>query len=207
MPRTKSSARWLRRHFDDEFVKRARADGFRSRAVYKLQEMDRRDRLFHPGMVVLDLGAAPGGWSQYAVSRVGTQGRVLAVDLLTIEPISGVEVIQGDIAETAVLDLLQATLKTRQADLVISDLAPSISGIAATDQARFIGLAECVLEVASRTLVSGGGLLLKVYQGEAQEFVTRAMRSRFDKTAVRKPSASRAHSPEIYFLGRGFSGA
>ena len=207
MSRTKSSARWLRRHFDDPFVKRARADGFRSRAAYKLQEMDRRDRLFRAGMTVADLGAAPGSWSQYAVSRVLPGGRVVAVDLLAIEPISGVEIIQGDLTETAVLDLLTTQLKTRRADLVISDLAPSISGIATADQARFMELAERVLEITDRILISGGSVLLKVYQGETQEFVSRALRGRFDKTAVRKPSASRAQSPEIYLLGRGFNGA
>ena len=206
MSRTKSSARWLREHFDDEFVKRAQKEGYRGRAVYKLKEIDQRDRLFRSGMTVVDLGAAPGSWSQYAVTRVGPKGRVIAIDVLAIEPIGRVEVIQGDLTEPTVLDLLTTSLKDRRADLVLSDLAPNISGIVVVDQAQFIQLAESVLQIADQALVSGGSLLLKAFQGEAQDFLNKAMRHCFNILVVRKPLASRRHSREIYLLGSGFRG-
>ena len=206
MPRTKSSARWLRQHFDDQFVKRAQKEGYRSRAVYKLKEIDERDRLFRAGMTVIDLGAAPGGWSQYAVERVGAQGRICALDIAPIAPISGVEVIQGDFTDSAVLDLLIARVPGQRADLVISDLAPNISGIAAADQAQSMNLAECVRDFATRVLAPGGSVVIKVFQGAGYDKLHKDMRTRFDRLLSRKPKASRAQSREIYLLGKGFSG-
>jgi 23S rRNA (uridine2552-2'-O)-methyltransferase len=206
MPRTKSSQRWLARHAKDQFVKRARKEGRRSRAAYKLADIDARGRLFRPGMTVVDLGAAPGGWSQYARAQVGSSGRVLAVDVLPLEPIPGVEFIQGDFADSGVLDLLQERLAGRPVDLVMSDMAPTISGVAARDQARAIELAELALGFAAQTLRPGGHLLVKVFQGEGFNAFHRAMRGYFAKLVTRKPQASRAESREIYLLGKGFRG-
>ena len=204
MPRTKSSRRWLARQHKDEYVKRARQEGARSRATYKLEEMDRRDRLLRPGMLVVDLGAAPGGWSQYVASRVGASGRVLALDILPMEPITGVEFIHGDFTEQPVLDLLMEQLHGQPVDLVISDMAPNMSGVASVDQARSIGLAELALDFADKTLKPGGCLLLKAFQGAGFTELLARMRRRFDKVATRKPPASRSESREIYLLGKGF---
>ena len=206
MPRTKSSQRWIARHVKDEYVKRAQKEGFRSRAVYKLAEIDARDHLFRAGLTVVDLGAAPGGWSQYAVQRVGSGGRVLAVDILPMEPLQGVELIQGDFTEAAVLNLVLERLQGRGVDLVISDMAPNISGVAASDQARSVYLAELALEFAAKTLRPGATLLVKTFQGEGFDALRRQMRERFEKLATRKPKASRAESREIYLLARGFRG-
>ncbi len=204
MSRTKSSREWLHRHFEDPFVKRARKEGYRSRAVYKLAEVDKRDRLFAPGMTVVDLGAAPGGWSQYARRRVGPKGSVIALDILPIEPIVGVEVIQGDFSEDVVLDLLFECLGGRPVDLVMSDLAPNISGIAPSDQARSLYLAELATDFAVRVLRSRGSLLLKAFQGEGFIGVREALRRRFHRVATRKPKASRADSREVYLLARDY---
>jgi len=206
MPRTNSSRRWLARHVKDKFVRRARKEGARSRAAYKLEEIDRRDRLIQAGMTVVDLGAAPGGWSQYAVKRVGGSGRVIAVDILPIAPIPGVEVIEGDIAQPPVLDLIRERLTDKPVDLVISDVAPNMSGMATVDQARSIGLAELVLEFADKMLKPGGSLLIKTFQGEGFNSLYAQMRGRFAKLASRKPSASRSESREIFLLGKGFKG-
>ena len=206
MPRTKSSQRWIARHVKDEYVKRAQKEGFRSRAAYKLAEIDARDHLFRAGLTVVDLGAAPGGWSQYAVQRVGSGGRVLAVDILPMEPLQGVELIQGDFTEAAVLNLVLERLQGRGVDLVISDMAPNISGVAASDQARSVYLAELALEFAAKTLRPGATLLVKTFQGEGFDALRRQMRERFEKLATRKPKASRAESREIYLLARGFRG-
>ena len=206
MPRTKSSQRWIARHVKDEYVKRAQKEGFRSRAAYKLAEIDARDHLFRAGLTVVDLGAAPGGWSQYAVKRVGPGGRVLAVDILPMEPLQGVELIQGDFTEAAVLNLVLERLQGRGVDLVISDMAPNISGVAASDQARSVYLAELALEFAAKTLRPGATLLVKTFQGEGFDALRRQMRERFEKLATRKPKASRAESREIYLLARGFRG-
>ena len=206
MPRTKSSQRWLARNARDKYVKRARQEGARSRAIYKLEEIDRRDRLLQPGMTVVDLGAAPGGWSQYVKSRVGDSGRVLALDILPMEPIVGVEFIEGDFTESPVLDLLVQRLQGKPVDLVISDMAPNMTGVASVDQARSMNLAELALEFSDKSLKLGGSLLIKTFQGAGfNEFYAR-LRRRFEKLATRKPSASRAESKEIYLLGRGFRG-
>src|SRR3990172_5598210 len=200
----KSSDRWLQRHVTDEFVRRARKHGGRSRAVFKLKEIDERDRLFRPGMTVVDLGAAPGGWSQYAAGRVGPAGYVLAVDMLPLEPLQGVDFIQGDFTQGPMLDLMLERLHGRKADLVISDMAPNITGIAAADQARSQELAELALDFAAKTLCPGGNLLLKAFQGEGFEALRREMQRRFAKLLTRKPKASRPESREIYLLGKGF---
>jgi len=206
MPRTKSSQRWLARNAKDKYVKRARQEGARSRAIYKLEEIDRRDRLLQPGMTVVDLGAAPGGWSQYVKSRVGDSGRVLALDILPMEPIVGVEFIEGDFTELPVLDLLVQRLQGKPVDLVISDMAPNMSGVASVDQARSMNLAELALEFSDKSLKPGGSLLIKTFQGAGFNEFYAQLRRRFEKLATRKPSASRAESKEIYLLGRGFRG-
>ena len=206
MRRTKSSQRWLARHHKDEFVKRARRQGVRSRAIYKLEEIDRRDHLLRPGMMVVDLGAAPGGWSQYVKSRVGESGRVLALDILPMEPIVGVAFVEGDFTEQPVLDLLMQRLQGKPVDLVISDMAPNMSGVPSVDQARSSGLAELALDFADKTLKPGGDLLMKTFQGAGFNELHARMRRRFGKLMSRKPQASRAESREIYLLGKGFKG-
>lgn len=206
MPRTKSSQRWLARNARDKYVKRAREEGARSRATYKLEEIDRRDRLLRPDMTVVDLGAAPGGWSQYVKSRVGESGRVLALDILPMEPIVGVEFIEGDFTQQPVLDLLMRRIQGKPVDLVISDLAPNMTGVASVDQARVMNVAELVLEFSDKSLKPGGSLLIKTFQGTGFNEFYAQLRHRFEKLAARKPSASRAESKEIYLLGRGFRG-
>ncbi|MDO8706565.1 MAG: RlmE family RNA methyltransferase [Sulfuricaulis sp.] len=206
MSRTKSSQRWLARNAKDEFVKRARKEGVRSRAAYKLEEIDRRDHLLRPGMTVVDLGAAPGGWSQYVKSRVGATGRVLALDLLPMAPIPGVEFIEGDFTEQPVLDLLMERLQGKQADLVISDMAPNMTGVASVDQARSINLAELAVDFADKALEPGGSLLLKTFQGGGFNELHAELRRRFAKLVSRKPQASRSESREIYLLAKGFKG-
>lgn len=206
MSRTKSSQRWLARNARDKYVKRARQEGARSRAIYKIEEIDRRDRLLRPGMTVVDLGAAPGGWSQYVKSRVGDGGRVLALDILPMEPIVGVEFIEGDFTEQPVLDSLLCQLKDRKADLVISDMAPNMTGVASVDQARGMHLAELALDFADKALKPGGVLLIKTFQGAGFNEFHAQLRRRFEKLLARKPPASRSESREIYLLGRGFKG-
>ena len=200
--RTKSSRRWLDEHHDDEFVKRARAEGWRSRAVYKLEEIDARDRLIQPGTVIVDLGAAPGGWAQYAVKRTQGHARVVALDLLEMEPLPGVDFIQGDFRDDAVLAALEARLAGAPVDLVLSDMAPNISGVPGVDVPRAIHLAELALEFAERTLREGGDLLMKVFQGEGYEALVKQVRARFETVTVRKPKASRPRSREVYLLAR-----
>ena len=207
MPRSKSSQAWLQRHFKDPFVKQANREGARSRAVYKLAEMNARDRLLRPGMVVVDLGAAPGGWSEYAAPRVAPGGRLIALDVLPMEPIANVEFLQGDFTEQPVLDLLLSQLNGARVDLVLSDLAPNMIGVASADQAKSIYLAELALEFAAKTLRPGGVLLTKVFQGEGFKTFHQALRAQFAAVATRKPKASRAESRELYLLATGFTGA
>lgn len=206
MPRTKSSQRWLARNARDKYVKRARREGARSRAIFKLEEIDQRDHLLRPGMTVVDLGAAPGGWSQYVISRVGDGGRVLALDILPMEPIVGVEFIAGDFTEQAVLDLLWQRLRGIPVDLVISDMAPNMTGVASVDQAHHMNLSELALEFSDKALKPGGSLLIKAFQGAGFNEFHAQMRRRFEKLSARKPPASRSESKEIYLLGRGFRG-
>jgi 23S rRNA (uridine2552-2'-O)-methyltransferase len=207
MSRSKSSGRWLARHVSDEFVKRAQKEGYRSRAAYKLAEIDAHDHLFRAGMRVVDLGAAPGGWSQYARQRVGPSGRVLAIDVLAMAPLPGVEVRQGDFTENAVLDLVLEALAGEPVDLVMSDMAPNITGVAAADQARAIHLAELALAFCDQALKPGGTLLIKVFQGAGFPELRREMLARFERLVTRKPRASRVESREIYLLGRGWRAA
>ncbi len=204
MARSKSSGRWLREHFDDPYVKRAQQEGYRSRAVYKLEEIDRRDHLLQPGMTVVDLGAAPGGWSQYAKRAVGEQGRVVALDILPMDPMAGVEILQGDFREQEVLDRLLQTLGGRPVDLVISDMAPNISGVNSVDQARAMYLVELAVDLAKQILKPDGNLLLKVFQGEGFDAILADLRRSFKSVAIRKPKASRPRSREVYALARNY---
>lgn len=202
--RSKSSRAWLDEHFDDAYVKRAQAEGWRSRAVFKLEEIDKRDRLLRPGMTVVDLGAAPGGWAQYAANRVGKAGRVVALDILPMDPLPGVDVLEGDFREESVLAALRKLIGPSGTDLVMSDMAPNISGVAAVDLPRAMYLAELALALAQEVLRPGGDLLMKVFQGEGYEDLARDVRASFAKVAVRKPQASRARSREVYLLARNF---
>ena len=202
--RSKSSGRWLKEHFSDPFVQRAQARGYRSRAVFKLEEIDRRERLLRPGAVVLDLGAAPGAWSQYARARVGAKGRVIASDILPMPEIAGVEFVQGDFREAEVFERLSALMPDRQADLVLSDMAPNLSGVDAIDQPRSAHLAELALEMAQAVLKRGGSALIKVFQGAGFEELVRSARGGFGKVKLIKPGASRSRSPEMYLLAMQF---
>ena len=202
--RSKSSSQWLREHFDDPFVKRAQAEGWRSRAVFKLEEIDRKERLLKPGMVCLDLGAAPGAWSQYARRKVGHKGRVLATDILDMPGVTGVEFVRGDFREEAVVDALLAQLPARQVDVVLSDMAPNLSGVDVIDAPRSMYLAELALDMAVSVLKPGGAALIKVFQGAGFEEFVRAARVQFGKVKLLKPEASRSRSPEMYLLAMQF---
>jgi 23S rRNA (uridine2552-2'-O)-methyltransferase len=202
--RSKSSARWLAEHANDEFVKRAVAEGWRSRAVFKLQQIQERERLLRPGIRLVDLGAAPGGWSQYAARIVGGKSRIVATDILPMDAIPGVEFVQGDFREDAVLAQVLERVGADKVDLVMSDMAPNMSGIDAVDQPRSMHLAELALEFADQVLAPGGDLLVKLFQGAGVEEIIRDARSRYRHVATKKPKASRTRSPEIYLLARQF---
>jgi 23S rRNA (uridine2552-2'-O)-methyltransferase len=206
MKRTKTSKQWMMEHVNDVYVQRAKAEGYRSRAAYKLIEVAERDKLLKPGMVVVDLGAAPGGWSQVAAAKLGARGRVIALDLLPMEPLRNVTFLEGDFREEAVVRALEQELAGRPIDLVLSDMSPNISGIALSDQARAMYLAELALEFAVKQLKPGGGLLVKVFQGSGFQEFLREMRSRFAQVVTRKPEASRGRSNELYLLGRDCKG-
>lgn len=203
MARSKTSNAWLREHVNDHYVQQAKADGWRSRAAFKLMEIDDKDHLLKPGSVVVDLGATPGGWSQLAAKRVGEGGRVFALDLLELDPIRGVEFIQGDFREDVVLTELLQRLNGRPVDVVISDMAPNISGIGVMDQARAMHLCELALEFAREQLKPEGAFLVKAFQGADFEAYMRNLRETFKTVVSRKPKASRDRSSEIYLLGRG----
>ena len=206
MARSKTSDRWLKEHFDDVWVKKSREDGYRSRASYKLIELDKKDRIFRPGQIVVDLGAAPGGWSQVAVERVGDQGAVIASDILGMDAIAGVDFVRGDFTEQAVLDELLGLLGDRQADVVISDMAPNMSGMAAVDIPNAMGLVELALDMAQQVLKPGGVFVAKVFQGEGFDALLAEMRKNFGTVVSRKPDSSRARSREIYQVCKGFKG-
>ncbi len=206
MARSKSSHRWLREHFDDPWVKKAQEMGLRSRSAFKLMEIDDRDRLLRPGLSVVDLGAAPGGWLQVARQRMQGKGRIVGLDLLPVEPVEGVVFIQGDFREDDVHAQLTEALAGRPVDLVLSDMAPNISGMEAVDQPRAMYLVELALEFCREQLKPGGDFLVKVFQGEGFDAFLKAMRADFQRVVSRKPSASRARSREQYLLGRGFRG-
>lgn len=203
MSRSKSSQRWLKEHFSDPFVKKAQAEGMRSRAAYKLEELLERDRLLKPHMIVADLGAAPGGWSQQVRRQMGDSGRVLALDILEMPPLAGVEFLQGDFREGEVLAQFEALLGGQPVDLVLSDMAPNKSGMDAVDQPRMMHLAELAMDFADNHLKPGGAFLIKLFQGVGFDDYVREMRRRYDKVVIRKPEASRKRSPEVYALGQG----
>ena len=203
MKRAKTSKAWMKEHVNDFFVKQAKKEGYRSRAAYKLIEIAERDHLLAPGMTVVDLGAAPGGWSQVAAEKLGGKGKVIALDLLEMAPLPGVTFIQGDFGEANILTELKKNLGKYPLDLVISDMSPNISGIGVSDQARSMHLAELALEFSMERLNSGGNFLVKVFQGSGFEHFLRAMRATFDRVVTRKPEASRGRSSETYLLGLG----
>ncbi len=203
MARSKSSQRWLREHFADPFVKKAQAEGLRSRAAYKLEEILARDRLLKPGMVVVDLGAAPGGWSQLVRRELGDSGRVIALDILDMPSLAGVEFICGDFREPEPLAQLEARLDGQTVDLVLSDMAPNMSGMDAVDQPRSMYLAELARDFADQHLRQGGSFLIKLFQGEGFDDYIRDLRKHYTQVRVRKPEASRSRSSEVYALATG----
>ena len=203
MKRSRTSKGWMREHVTDPYVQLANKEGYRSRAVYKLIELDERDHLLKPGMTVVDLGAAPGGWTQVAAKKIGLSGVLVAFDILPMEPVHGALFIQGDFREDAALAQLDAALHGRPVDLVISDMAPNISGIGVADQARSMHLAELALEFSRQRLKPGGNFLVKVFQGEGFDDFVREMRASFSQVLIRKPKASRDRSTEVYMLGKG----
>lgn len=203
MARSKSSGRWLKEHFNDPYVKQAQREGYRSRAALKLAALDERDRLFRPGMTVVDLGAAPGGWTQLAVERVGRNGRVIALDILDMDPVAGAAFIRGDFREDGPLKDLEAALAGARADLVMSDMAPNISGMDAVDQPRAMYLAELALDFARQWLNPDGVFVVKLFQGEGFDEYLAELRAGFRRVVVRKPPASRGRSREMYALASG----
>ena len=201
--RSKTSKKWLEEHFSDEFVQRAQQEGYRSRASYKLLEIDKKDHLLKPGMTVVDLGAAPGGWSQIAANLVGHKGKVVALDILEMDPIPDVDFVLGDFREDAVFEALMTIIDGRPVDLVMSDMAPNTSGVMAIDQPRSIYLCELALELALSVLKPGGNMVVKVFHGEGFDEFLRSCRQNFTKVVSRKPEASRNRSREIYLVAQG----
>lgn len=204
MARSKSSHQWMQRHVSDEYVQRAQRDGYRSRASYKLLEIQEKDRVLKPGQVVVDLGAAPGGWSQVAAAIVGSKGKVLAMDILEMDGIPGVEFLQGDFREQEVMDELIYLLEGRPVDLVVSDIAPNASGVRAVDQPRAMYLAELALDFARTTLKPGGAFVTKLFQGEGFDDYIRDARGSFSRVVMRKPKSSRPKSREVYMVATGY---
>jgi 23S rRNA (uridine2552-2'-O)-methyltransferase len=202
--RTKSSARWLAEHAADPYVKRAHDEGWRSRAAFKLEEIQRSDRLLKPGMTVIDLGAAPGGWSQYVARFLDGRGRVIAMDILDMPAIPGVEFLQGDFNDDAVIERLMALVGATKVDLVLSDMAPNMMGVADVDHDRSMHLVELAVDFASRTLRPGGDFLTKVFQGRGFQPLIKQLRGSFESVKLRKPKASRSRSAEVYVLARGY---
>jgi 23S rRNA (uridine2552-2'-O)-methyltransferase len=206
MPRTKSSSEWLRRHVNDPYVKQAQLDGYRSRSAYKLIELNEKDRLIKPGMRILDLGSAPGGWSQVAGKLVGRKGRVLATDILPMDRIDNVDFVQGDFNDDAVVAQLLAWLEGGKFDLIISDIAPNLSGIDSADQAGSMYFLELALDTVRKTLKTGATFAAKMFQGSGSDEYVKELRKSFEKVLIRKPAASRAQSREVYIVAKGFKG-
>ena len=207
MPKKRSSSKaWLKEHRDDQYVQRAQREGYRSRACYKLLELQEKDRLIRPGMKVLDLGSAPGGWSQVAIEQVGHRGRVIASDILPMDSLAGVEFIQGDFTEDSVFEEILAAIGDDPVDLVISDIAPNMSGVNAVDQPRSMYLVELALDMARQVLAPGGSFVAKVFQGEGFDDLIRDARATFGKVLTRKPQASRPRSREVYLVAKDFRG-
>jgi 23S rRNA (uridine2552-2'-O)-methyltransferase len=207
MARSKTSKAWMHEHVTDRYVRQAKREGYRSRAAYKLAELVRRDGLIRPGMTIVDLGAAPGGWSQVAAELAGPKGRVAAVDILDMPAVPGVTFIRGDFREEATLQALEQELGGQKVDLVLSDMAPNISGIGMVDQARAAHLAELALEFALKWLKPGGNFLVKTFQGEGYDDLRLALRRHFRQVLTRKPAASRSRSSEMYLLAKDLIGA
>jgi len=200
----KSNQSWLDRHLNDAYVKQSQKDGYRSRAAYKLLEIHKKDKIFRPGIRVVDLGAAPGSWSQIAVREVGRKGEVIAVDLLPMQPIDGVRILQGDFLDETLQAELAAINKGQPLDLVISDLAPNITGDKSVDQPRVIGLVEAVLLFSKEHLKAGGSMLVKIFQGDGFDLYVKEVRQSFERVVIRKPDASRSESREVYVLARNY---
>jgi 23S rRNA (uridine2552-2'-O)-methyltransferase len=207
MPRTKSSASWLSRHLSDPFVKQAQKDGYRSRSAYKLIELNEKDKLIRPGMRVMDLGSAPGGWSQVAGKLVGAKGRVLATDILPMDGLTNVDFIQGDFTDDAVVQRIYDWLAGEKFDLIVSDIAPNISGIASADQGRSIYFLELALDTVCKTLKPGAIFAAKMFQGSGSDEYLKELRKHFSKVTIRKPEASRKESREVYLVAKGFKGS
>lgn len=206
MALSKSSRRWLQEHVNDPYVKQAQKDGYRSRSSYKLIELNEKDRLIRPGMLIMDLGCAPGGWSQVAGRLVGDKGRVLATDILPMDPLKNVDFIQGDFREEAVFNQILELLNGARPDLIISDIAPNISGIDSADQAASMYLVELALDMARKVLKPKGNFVAKVFQGVGSEAYLKELRTSFEKVQIRKPAASRSRSREVYVVAKGFKG-
>lgn len=206
MARSKSSNRWLEEHVNDPYVKQAKASGYRSRASFKLLEINDKDKLIRPGMLVMDLGSAPGGWSQVAANLVGDKGWVLASDILHMDSLMNVEFIQGDFTEDSVFEQILSAMAGRQADVIISDMAPNISGVNAADQASSMYLVELALDMAKQVLKPKGSFLAKVFMGVGYDEYVKDVRQSFQQVVIRKPDASRARSREVYIVGKGFHG-
>lgn len=204
MARSKSSSRWLKEHFDDKYVLRAQQQGYRSRAAYKLLEIQQKDQILKNGMVVVDLGAAPGSWSQIAVDLVGKRGQVIALDILPMDPLPDVTVLEGDFQDEAVLAELMQAINGQAVDIVMSDMAPNMSGVRTVDQPRAMYLVELTLELAKTVLKPGGDMLLKLFQGEGSDIFLKTCRQHFGKVIIRKPDASRGRSREVYLLARNY---
>lgn len=202
--RSASSGAWLREHFDDPYVKQAQREGYRSRACYKLLEIQEKDRLIKPGMTILDLGSAPGGWSQVAANVIGSKGRVIATDILPMDTLADVEFVQGDFTDDEVFETLLTMAGDQPVDLVISDMAPNMSGMSAVDQPRSMYLLELALDMARRVLRPGGGFVSKAFHGEGYDEFYRDFKTSFEIAVTRKPKASRPRSREVYVVGKGF---
>jgi 23S rRNA (uridine2552-2'-O)-methyltransferase len=206
MARSKSSHRWLQEHVNDPYVKQAQKDGYRSRSSYKLIELNEKDRLLRPGMLIVDLGSAPGGWSQVAGRIVGEKGRVIATDILPMDPVYNVDFIQGDFTEESVFNEILEKLGDRKPDLIISDIAPNISGIDSADQASSMYLVELALDMVRKVLKPKGNFIAKIFQGTGSDAYLKEVRKSFEKVTIRKPAASRPRSREVYMVAKGFKG-